>query len=142
MQLSECDEQVKAALHECLQARGRKQLHTVYLWVHVIGNHGQVHFYPSERIDIHSPPDQLLGDTIWHIADLSGWSEEEMDFTLSDGTARRALDAAERQQIIAAHVAAVVRVALYELPPAMQPHRVAVHSEWGEFASEWNNETA
>ena len=137
--LSDSDEPVKAALHECLQARAKRRVRTAFLWVHVIGNHGQVHFYPTERTNIQSPPDEMLGDTIWHIADVPGWDDEEMEFTLQDGTVRYAEDAEERQRILAAHVEAVVRTALAELLSEIQPDRVAVHSEWGEFASEWNN---
>lgn len=70
---------------------------------------------------------------------LSEWDEEEMECTLSDGTVQRVGDAAERQRMIAAHVREVVRAALVELTLDIQPARVPVYSEWGEFAGEWNN---
>lgn len=137
IRLAESDTRLIEALDRCLAERHEQGVATRYLWVHVIADQGEVHFYPSERDDIQHPEDELLGQTVLHMADIDEWTQSGGQFQLEDGTTATAKDARERQQIISAHVAKAVcrRAASYD--PILMPSKIVIHSESGEFETSW-----
>jgi hypothetical protein len=132
---SEC--RLIEAFDRCLARRKDKSIAMKYLWVHVIADHGEVHFYPSEHAGIQHPEDELLGLPVWDMAEIDEWRHEETEFQLQNGTTAKAKDSQERQQIISAHVAETVFRRAVECAPSLMPSRIVVHSKSGEFESCW-----
>ncbi|WP_395747606.1 hypothetical protein [Prosthecobacter sp.] len=134
--LAESDRSLIEAFDRCIAEHLRSGVAIKFLWIHVLANHGEVHFYPTERADIQHPEDELLGAIVGHTAEIQEW-QNGCEFRLPDGTAATARDARERQQIIAAHVARTLFQRASAQDPASVPARIVLHSESGEFETAW-----